>query len=99
MELEFNRQIISLQNEISILKSSLNPVYLLLQEIQEIKKKHHISQANTLSSVALLSMDIKEDLLKELSLIRIHADEKLNELKQENKKLRKLNLEKDHKIF
>lgn len=83
MELEFNRQFLALQNELNILKSSLNPVFQLLQDIQDIRKRHHISQANNVSSYSLLLMDIKEDILKEVASMSRLTDEKISDVKQD----------------
>lgn len=83
MELEFNRQFLALQNELNILKSSLNPIFQLLQDIQDIRKKHHISQANNVSSYSLLAMDIKEEILKDVANISRLTDEKISDVKQD----------------
>ena len=83
MELEFNRQILSLQNEINILKNALNPSFQLIQEIQEIRKKHHISSSYNISNIAIISLEVKEDILKDVTAMQLASDEKLNELKQE----------------
>jgi hypothetical protein len=83
MELEFNRQFLALQNELNILKSSLTPLFQLLQDIQDIRKRHHISQANNVSSYSLLLMDIKEDILKEVASMSRLTDDKISDVKQD----------------
>lgn len=83
MEQELNRQLNSVQNELNFLKSSLNPVFIFLQEIQELKKKRNISQSNSITSSALLLLDIKEDVLKDVTKLQISTEEKLAEIQQE----------------
>ncbi|OMJ84030.1 hypothetical protein SteCoe_14957 [Stentor coeruleus] len=85
MEQELNRQVLSVQKELNFLKSSLDPVFLFLQEIQELKKKRNISQNNSITSSALLLLDIKEDILKDVTKLQISTEEKLTEIQQEVK--------------
>ena len=85
MELETNRQILTIQNDINILKSALTPVFQLLQEIQEIRKKHHISQSYSTSNIAIISLEIKEDILKDVASIQQLIEGKITELGMETK--------------
>lgn len=85
MDQEISRQLASIQNELGFLKSSLNPVFLFLQEIQDIKKKYHISQANSITSTSILLMDIKEEVLKDVTALQISTEEKLTEVRHEIK--------------
>ena len=80
MELESNRQIIAIQNDINILKSSLTPVFQLLQEIQDIRKKHHISQSYSISNISIISLEIKEDILKDVTSMQQLIEDKINDL-------------------
>lgn len=98
MEQELNRQISSVQNEVNFLKSALNPIFLFLQEIQEIKKKHRISQNNSISNTAVLSMDIKEEILKDVTALQIATEEKLSDIRLEIKHFHEENTETSNKL-
>lgn len=85
MDADSTRQLLALQNEINILKSALNPMFQLLQEIQEIRKKHHISQSYNISNIAIISLEIKEDILKDVSSMQQTMSEKVEEVRVEAK--------------
>lgn len=87
MEQDLDRQIISIQNDLNFLKSSLSPVFLFFQEIQEIKRRRHISQANSISNISILSLEIKEDVLRDVSAMQILTEEKIKNLHSDIKKL------------
>jgi hypothetical protein len=83
MEVEFNKQIAVLENEINFLKSSLTPTYQLIQELQEIKKKRHVSQAHNISNASIIGLEVKDEILKDVISIQISAEDKLEDLKNE----------------
>lgn len=83
MELEFNRQFLALQNELSNFKNSLSPLFQFIQDVQDIRKRHHISQANNVSNFSLLVMDIKDEIMRDVAHMNKLTDDKLGDLKHE----------------
>ena len=85
MEADVSRQILSLQNDLNVMKSALTPAFQLLQEIQEIRKKHHVSQAYNVSNISIIALEIKEEILKDVTSMQIKVQETIEDFKEEVK--------------
>ena len=72
---QLSSQVLTLQTEIQQLKSSISPCFVLINEILEARKKRNLTENNSHSLLSLLVLEIKTEMLKEISPMYVSSNE------------------------
>ena len=83
-----------LKEDIDKLKNSFISFQNFIQEIKDLKKTLHISADSNVSVVNILSLAIKDDVLKDMNSMIAVTDEKIHKVSEESKDYYKDTLEK-----
>ncbi|OMJ85767.1 hypothetical protein SteCoe_12833 [Stentor coeruleus] len=70
-------KLVELEQDLNRLRTSLSPLMGFMQEIRDLKRELRISNESSTTTVEILSLAIKSDVLKDVSSLMIITDDKI----------------------